>query len=85
MSAYCPEGTGTCADAEAGPCVVGHPCALHDSLAIDVEKPCGRSTCRHPHDWTGGHCPGVRRRPTTRTPVAGLAATVRAQIGVRPC
>lgn len=29
MSGYCPEGTGTCPDAEAGPCVVGHPCALH--------------------------------------------------------
>lgn len=26
MSAYCPEGTGTCADAEAGPCVLGLPC-----------------------------------------------------------
>lgn len=26
MSGYCPEGSGTCADADAGPCVVGHPC-----------------------------------------------------------
>lgn len=29
MSAYCPEGVGTCEDAVVGPCVVGHPCALH--------------------------------------------------------
>lgn len=29
MSGFCPEGVGTCADAEAGPCVVGHPCALN--------------------------------------------------------
>jgi hypothetical protein len=34
MSAFCPEGIGACADAEAGPCVVGHPCALHPTLAF---------------------------------------------------
>ena len=50
----------------------------------DVDQPCGRGTCRHPHDWTGGHCPGARRRPTTSTPVAELAAAVRAEIGGRP-
>lgn len=37
MSAYCPEGIGTCADAEAGPCVVGHPCAFHPADHIQIE------------------------------------------------
>lgn len=29
MSDFCPEGQGDCQDAVHGPCVVGHPCALH--------------------------------------------------------
>lgn len=29
MSGYCPEGIGTCRDADSGPCVVGHPCELY--------------------------------------------------------
>jgi hypothetical protein len=41
MSAFCPEGQGTCADAVAGPCVVGHPCALNpaDTQNNQQEEP----------------------------------------------
>lgn len=34
MSAYCPEGMGTCADAEAGPCVLGLPCDYQKRQAV---------------------------------------------------
>ena len=55
MSGYCPEGLGTCPDAESGPCVVGHPCALHPATpsdALSTSEPVAQTrggTPTHPH------------------------------------